>query len=59
MLDADSYIIGNKNQCDAFAISMMDEFIETDHLWTLKLKGTIEHMLCDARSNFDMRQDVQ
>ena len=55
MLDADSYIIGNKNQCDAFAISMMDEFIETDHLWTLKLKGTIEHMLCDARSKFTMR----
>lgn len=53
MIDSDSYLIGNKNHVDAFAISLLDEYMEADHLWTLKLKFPILHLLVDSRRNED------
>lgn len=58
VIDSDSYLIGNKNHVDAFAISLLDEYMEADHLWTLKLKFPILHLLVDSRRNEDDSQVV-
>lgn len=47
MLDVDSYLVGNGSHCDAFCFSMLEEYIEVDHLWTLRVKA--EHMLVDHK----------
>ena len=49
-LDSDSYLIGNRLQLDALSISIVDEYIETDHLWLLRLKSPILSLIVDDRS---------
>lgn len=50
-LDCDSYLIGNRLQLDAISISIVDDYIETDHLWWLRLKSPILNLIVDDRSN--------
>jgi hypothetical protein len=52
MLDVDSYLVGNKSHVDAFSISMLEEYIEVEHLWMLRLKGSLQHMLVDHKRKF-------
>lgn len=49
-LDIESYLIGNNGQLDALGVSVVEDYIETEQLWTFRLKTPILNLLVDDRS---------
>lgn len=51
-LSADHFIVGNENQIDMISFgSIAHGFVDTDYFWSLSLKGPIESVTVDAKSN--------
>ena len=48
-LEHDSYLIGNGLQLDAISISVIDDYIETEHLWSFRAGQPILKLLVDDR----------
>jgi hypothetical protein len=49
-LDSEAFLIGNSRQLDAISLSVVEDYIESEQLWTWRPKSAILKLLVDDRS---------
>lgn len=55
-LSSDHFLIGNENQLDMVGFGGITHgFVDTDYYWSLSLKGPIESISVDSKSNTSLK----
>lgn len=56
-MDAETFLIGNARQLDAIGVSTVDDYVESEQLWSLRGNSPFLQLLVDDRSTHPLTQE--